>query len=313
MPRPPRHKSDESTFYHLMNRVAGDPHYFPFDEPLVAEKFWDLFEFYLRLYFCRLASFQLMGNHYHSVVHFEQFRRLDRDALQQKARWRFGRRWHVKTRRWSDAQWRQFNEDLFDVSCLMRHVNGEFAKWFNRHSGRRGHFWADRFKSTELLDAQAVVNTILYNELNAIRAGRVQRPEQDRRGSAYWRWAGKKTDLLIPLKQLFETETEPEAYTTYRALLYHSGAVADRDNQAVISDWILRSEQRRGFARPGLFRRQLRVFSDGVALGGRSQVSRLLQKYRDTGLYRRRRHPIPQLDGLMFSLREQRSHAFLPG
>lgn len=313
MARSARHKSQDSTFYHLLNRVAGSPKFFPFHRRAAARKFLALFEFYLRLYFCRLASFQLMGNHYHSVVYFERFRRLERRQLEQRARWRFGLRWKLKTRHWSVSQWEQFNRDLFDVSKFMQHVNGEFSKWFNHRYGRRGHFWADRFKNPELLDRRSLQSTILYTELNAVRAGLVKRPEDYRMGSAYWRWAGKKSNLLMPLEQLFAGGCAEDAFTGYRRLLYHYGAVRAKGNQAVIDARLLQQEAERGFARPGLYRRRLRFFSDGVALGSHQQVSRLLASYRRRGLYRRRKNPIPQLGGPLYSLREQRSHAFAPG
>jgi len=296
-----------------LNRVAGHPRYFPFHRRRVARKFLSLFEFYLRLYFCRLASFQLMGNHYHAVVHFEQFHPLDRCELQRRARLRFGRRWQLKTRHWSPAQWLQFNRDLFDVSRFMQHVNGEFAKWFNQHSHRRGPFWADRFKNPELLDPESLQTTLLYSELNALRAGLVQRPEDYRMGSAHWRWTHQKSDLLIPLQELFPAQTPQDAFHSYRTLLYHYGAVAPRENQAVIPPSLLRSEEMRRFAPPGLLRRRLRFFTDGIALGNYRQVHRLLDSYRHQGFYKKRKHPIPQLGGLLFSLREQRSHAFSPG
>ncbi len=313
MPRTARYKSRDAAFYHLYDRVAGDPKYFPFRERSVARKFVAMFEHFVRLYCCRLASFELMGNHYHSVVHFEQFRKLDGKELRRRARLRFGRRWKLKTRRWDDSGWEEFNRNLFNVSRFMQHVNGEFSKWFNRRSKRRGPFWAGRFKSPILLDPEAVRDVILYNELNATRAGVVQRPEDYRWGSAYWRWANKKADLLIPLEELFPAEGGQDAFTTYRAMLYHRGAVATKDNQAVIPDWVLRREEKRGFAKPGVFSRRLRFFTDGVAIGSQRQVSRVLEQYRKQGIYTRRKNPIPQLAGALFTLREQRSHAFSPG
>lgn len=313
MPRTARYKSQDAAFYHLYDRVAGGPKYFPFKRRIVARKFISLFEHFVRLYCCRLASLELMDNHYHSVVYFEQFRKLDREELHRRARLRFGRRWKLKTRHWDDSRWEEFNRNLFDVSRFMQHVNGEFSKWFNRRSKRRGPFWAGRFKSPILLDPETVRDTILYNELNATRAGVVQRPEDYRRGSAYWRWAGKKTDLLIPLEELFPAEVGQDSFSTYRAMLYHRGAVATKDNQAVIPEQILRREQKRGFGRPGAFSRRLRFFTDGVAIGGHTQVAQVLEHYRNQEIYTRRKNPIPQLAGALFTLREQRSHAFSPG
>jgi hypothetical protein len=312
MPRLARQKSETDTFYHLFNRVAGNPKYFPFAKRRNASRFLALFEFYIRLYFCRMASFQLMGNHYHSIVHFESFRKLSRDELEQRARLRFGRFWRLRTKGWNCSRWARFNQDLFDVSCFMHHVNGEFAKWFNKRHGLRGPFWADRFKNPELLDLEALQTAILYNELNAVRAGLVKRPEDSKWGSAYWRWAGRKTDLLIPLEELFPAEGGLDSYHTYRALLYHRGAVPTKEGQAAIPEEVLRREEERGFVRPGILRNRLRFFTDGLAIGGFEPVQILVNKYREKGLYTRRRNPIPQL-GLLFSLREQRSHALTSG
>jgi hypothetical protein len=295
-----------------MNRVAGDPTDYPLGIRRNARRFVSLFEYYLRLYFCQTASFKLMGNHYHAVLYFECFRRLSREELEERARLRFGRLWRVKTQSWSTARWQRFNQELFDVSCFMHHVNGEFAKWYNRRYHRRGPFWADRFKNPQLLDAEAVRSVILYTELNAVRAGLVKRPEDHRWGSAYWRWANKKSDLLIPLEELFAAEGEMDSYQVYRALLYHRGAVASKERQGVIPEALLRREEERGFGPAGMFRRRLRFLSDGLAIGAQQRVRAVLERFREAGVYRRRKHPIPQLGGALYSLREQRSHAFSP-
>ena len=311
MPRTARQKSSDSAFYHLLNRVAGEATDFPLQRPRVARRFLALLEFYLRLYCCRLASFQLLGNHYHAVVHFPAFRRLDPQQLQQRARLRFGRLWRLKTQHWKPHDWLRFNQNLFDVSCFMQHLNGEFAKWYNRHYHRRGHFWAERFKNPELLDRTALQRAILYCELNALRAGLVKRPEDYKWGSAYWRWRGKKSDLLIPLEELFEAAPQQTPFSTYRRLLYHSGAIASSPHQAALTQSIQQQEIQPESA-PGLLLKRYRCFSDGLALGTYAAVLKRLQQYRQKGLYQRRRHPIAQLRGSLFSLREQRSHAFSP-
>ena len=141
------------------------------------------------------------------------------------------------------------------------------------------------------------------------RAGLVKRPEQWKWGSARWRLYGKEHDL-IPLEELFSPEPGTDLYSSYRALLYYRGAVPTRENQAAIPRWILQQEQRRGFTRVGAFRRRLRFLTDGLAVGPADKVAKLLETYRKQGRYRRRRHPIPQLDGALYSLREQRSNAF---
>jgi hypothetical protein len=310
MPRRARLKSQEAAFYHVLNRVAGEPTDYPFQQSCNARRFISLFEFYLRLYFCRMASFELMGNHYHSVLYFECFRKLSREELETRARLRFGQRWRLKTQNWNSTRWQQFNRDLFDVSCFMHHVNGEFAKWFNKRNHRRGPFWADRFKNPQLLDSEAVRTVILYTELNAVRAGLVKRPEDHRWGSAYWRWANKKRELMIPLEELFPAEHGLDSFQVYRALLYYRGAVAKKENQYVIPQALRQREEERGFHRAGIFRRRFRFLTDGIAIGGEQPVRVLLEQFREKGFYRRRKNPIQQMGGILHSLREQRSHAF---
>lgn len=310
MARTARHKSKEAAFYHLTNRVTGEPDWFPFEDPQASRKLLDMMLFYVDVYRCRLAAFQIMGNHYHFIVHFEKPRPLSRDELKASAQKLYGERTEANTADWTDAQWETFNQRLFDVSKLMANVNGFYAQWYNREFGRRGHLWGDRFKNPELLGLEAVQDAVLYVELNAVRAGLVQRPEDWKWGSARWRLTGEDQEL-IPLEELFPPVPGTDVYRGYRARLYYRGAVPTRDNQAAIPRWILQQEQRRGFARPGAFRRRLRFMTDGLAIGPAEKVAQLLETFRKQSRYRRRRHPIPQLGGVLFTLREQRSHALI--
>ncbi len=50
-------------------------------------------------------------------------------------------------------------------------------EWFNQRFERRGHFWGGRFGSNLLADTDAVMDTMIYVELNAVRAGLVDSPE----------------------------------------------------------------------------------------------------------------------------------------
>ena len=308
MARVARHKSPEAAVYHLTNRVAGWTDWFPFENRQACRKLLNMMLFYVNVYRCRLAAFQIMGNHFHFIVHFEKPRQLSRQQLKASARQLYGRQAKLKTALWTDSQWEAFNQRLFDVSKLMANLDGQYAKWFNRRFARRGHFWGDRFKNPELLGRRALQDAILYVELNAVRAGLVNRPEQWKWGSARWRLTGKD-HRLIPLSELFPSDPRADLYSSYRARLYYRGAVATRDNHAAIPSWIVNQEERRGFTRPGGFRQRLRFLTDGLAVGSAPKVARLLETYRQQGRYRRRRHPIPQLGGSLFSLREQRSHA----
>ena len=110
MARTARHKSTEAAFYHLTIRVAGSTDWYPFEDRQARGKLLDMMLFYVNVYRCRLAAFQIMGNHFHFIVHFEKPRRLSREELKESARKLYGRKAEVTTNCWTDAQWKVFTE-----------------------------------------------------------------------------------------------------------------------------------------------------------------------------------------------------------
>jgi hypothetical protein len=190
----------------------------------------------------------------------------------------------------------------------MQQINGRYATWFNRKYDRRGPLWSDRFKNPELLDLNAVQECLLYIELNSLRAGLVKHPENWKFGSARLRWK-KKDRNLMPLDRIFPEVDPKEVYSYYRYRLFNRGAVATQEGQARISPEILEREARSEFKRSGQYTERLRFFTDGLAVGCREKVGELLNQFRQRNDCRRRKNPISHLDGLIFTLREQRSNS----
>ena len=293
-----------------MTRVAGSPKFFPLQSSLARRQLTETIRFYVGAYRCRMFAFEVLDNHYHLIVHFEKFRELTHPQLEQEAAGLYGKRWKTKTKDWDGPRWLYFNRRLFDVSALMQHINGEYAKWFNREHGRRGHLWAGRFKNPELIGLHAIQECLLYVELNALRDRLVEQPEQWEAGSAYWRAKGQGASFLAPLHELFPATSQYTSFEIYRARLYSRGGVVAGENSAeALRDLTCQGQE--GLVRPGLFRSRIRFFTDGVVIGSRAAVSDSIDRFRRQGHYRRRRHPISQLEGQLFTLREQRSHAFL--
>jgi len=290
-----RHKSPQATFYHLITRVAGSPKDYPLQDPEAGRKLIELIDCYVQAYCCVLVSFAILGSHYHLILWMERFRPLSRPELRRRAGLLWGAKAELKTAAWTDQDWDRFNRKLFDLSALMQHLNGEYAKWYNRRYDRRGHFWADRFKNPELLDLQALQDCLLYIETNPTRAHLVERPEQWRASSAWLRFQGQDQHLM-PIAAIFADLPAPQAFATYRQRL-EIRRQEDQDPARAASPASAWLQQRHRF------------FSDGLAIGSQARVARVLEQYQQQGLYLRRKHPIPQLSGQLYSLREQRSHA----
>ena len=163
-----------SAWYHCYARVNGPLGTFPLEPSASHRKLLEIIRHYVGGYGCQLAGFSIMGNHYHAVVHFEAFRRLSQEELEERARYFYPK--PEQTAHWIQPHWKRFNRRLFDVSELMRNIQMGYAKWHNRRFHRRGSFWEGRLKSTLLIDLDAIQECLLYVELNPVRAALVQRP-----------------------------------------------------------------------------------------------------------------------------------------
>ncbi len=244
-----------------------------------------------------------MGNHYHLLLWMETQRSMSREELKKRASILYN---DVLLDGWLKSNWERFEERIFDVSELMRSLQSSIARWFNHTFGRRGRFWADRFKSTVFDDIKDAMDCLLYIELNAVRAGLVERPEAYEGCSLYYRDL-KKDKWLMPLKELSQTLKQRSVLADFKARVYYRGAVPSKPNQRPIPEWIIKEEEARGFKSQGVFRKRLRHFVDGVVIGNKEFVLQQIEMLREQGRYRRRKHPIEQMGGIYISLKAQRS------
>ncbi len=310
MPRIGRLKpTGADAWYHLYGRVTAYKGEYPLLEAVPMRRLIDTIRHYSAIYFCEVAAFSVMGNHYHLVVKLDRLRPVDRRELRARTRLMYPS--EASQRRvdlWGDDDWEHYRRRLFDLSEYMRSIQSAFARWYNRSYQRRGRFWADRFKSVCLGDMQAVLDCMLYVDLNPVRAGLVVRPEEWQGSSIALRELGHD-GWLAPLCGFLAQPTRDKALVEYRQRLYYRGSVPTKEGQRAISQEVLEQEIARGFSTQGLYRKRLRYFVDGLAVGSESFIREQLARLRDTGQYLRRRHPIPQLGGIHLSLREQRSTA----
>ncbi|HHQ48429.1 MAG TPA: hypothetical protein ENK19_06040, partial [Acidobacteria bacterium] len=166
-------------WYHVHSHISGHRGSFPLSEKAVTRRLVGLIEHFTSIYFCEVAALCVMGNHYHLVVRFVAPRPVRREELEARARVMYpGKRYDMATGGWTDDDWERYRRRLFDLSEYMRNVQAGFARWYNDSFDRRGKLWADRFKSVVLGDMQAVLDCMLYVDLNPVRAGLVERPEE---------------------------------------------------------------------------------------------------------------------------------------
>ena len=131
-----------------------------------------------------LCAYALMSNHYHLVLRLRPERVAEWSDEEVITRWTrlFSEPSLISRYRKGDAMtcdersrvcatletWR---ERLGDLSWYMRCLNEYIARRANAEEGVTGHFWEARFKSQALLDTAALLQAMVYVDLNPVRAG----------------------------------------------------------------------------------------------------------------------------------------------
>ena len=110
-------------------------------------------------------------------------------------------------------------QDADSLAKLMQWLGRVYVPWFNRKYGRTGSLWEGRFR-TSVVDSEAyLLICSRYIELNPVRAGLVNQP-QDYPWSSYMHHVGLKIDPFITEHALFWAlgNTPSERDAAYKAL-----------------------------------------------------------------------------------------------
>ena len=136
-----------------------------------------------------LCAYALMSNHYHLVVRIDSARAeawSDQEVVERwtsvysRPKWarRFleGETLTPEEEAIRDERVPLWRTRLSDLSWFMGRLNEWFARRANKEDGCKGHFWEARFHSQALLDEAALLTSMVYVDLNPIRAGVAQTP-----------------------------------------------------------------------------------------------------------------------------------------
>jgi REP element-mobilizing transposase RayT len=222
-----------------------------------------------------ICAYAVMANHYHLVLRVD--RRLAEAWSQEEviAQWKklyrlpqlVHRYQRGETTRAEAAEaerlittWRH---RLTDISWFMRSLNEHLARRANEEDGCSGRFWEGRFKSQALLDEAAVLTCMSYVDLNPLRAGIADTPEQadftsiQQRIRQYRRKnkpsvSSKAESQPIPLMPLAKQKADRHenaigfTLTDYLALIDWAGRAIREDKRGAIPEQAPRILQRIG-------------------------------------------------------------------
>jgi len=334
---PPSHPR---AYYHCLSRVVNRDFVFG---PTEREQFVR----YLREYeaFCgvRVLTFCILSNHFHLLVEVpakptqplsaeELLVRLE--ALSSTALSSATARQHIERfRQTQDTQGeREFIErvcaSMWDVSGFLQRLKQRFTQWFNRHHGRKGTLWEERFKSVLVEGAGDPLATVAaYIDLNAVRAGMVEDPKE-------YRWcgygaaaagqkqaqAGLRVVMAAGQRIAEDQESVEEALAGYRQWLFGQGE--QREGLTETGEPL-----RKGFSREAVLavlaargrlgvrdyvRLRVRYFADGAVLGTQGFVDGIFSELRER-FGAKRTSGARRMEGLepeLFTLRQLRQQVF---
>ena len=121
----------------------------------------------------------------------------------------------------------------FDFSTFMKKLNLAYFHHYRREYGWVGHFWQDRFKSQAIGKDAHFIQCGKYIELNPVRAGIVENPDEYQY-SSYAYYAQGKTSPPITTDFIYEEigHTTDEKQERYRKLVIDQ-VIEDSYNRAI--------------------------------------------------------------------------------
>lgn len=272
----------EPAVYHVMSRTALDGFVLGDVE---KEYLLKLIKRLSSVYFAEVLGFCIMGNHFHLLVKMH----LEEDYSDEEMKRRY-ESYYGKGKEPGQGQIPALKRKWSSLSEYVKEIKQTFSRFYNKTHRRKGFFWSDRFKSVIVENGETLINCLAYVDLNPVRAGLVERPEDYRWNSiGYHIQTGNKGEFLsldFGLKE-FAVKTADERLRYYQQFVYEKGRISEAKGQR-LKEKIDR------------FRNRTRYFTDSGIIGSKSFVSRLYADFKDhfSSKHEKKPKPIGGLGGI---------------
>ena len=295
---------NQTAVYHVISRTALAG--FPL-EAFEKDFLLNLIKRMFGLFFTEVYGFALMGNHFHLLVKMIPEDRFTDEEVKKRLVHYYGE----KKAPADDGQLPMIRQKLASLSEFVREIKVNFARFYNKRHGRRGYFWGDRFKSAIVERGETLINCLAYIDLNPVRAGIVDKPEDYRWNSLGYHLQANNEDGFLStdfgLKQ-FNVKSENERVRLYREYVYETGAIipSTKPYTKAIDSKTVTKERKRNFeiSRADRFLYRTRYFTDSGIIGSREFVAGTYRQFKHLfqSRHEKRPKPVKGLDGV-FSLK----------
>lgn len=285
--------------YHVMSHTALDG--FPIGE---SEKKYlhDLVEHYSSIYFCEIIGLTIMGNHFHMIVRMQPEKKYINAEVEDRFKRCYGEDAQI-----TPEQIGKFRRRWEDLSKFVGEIKQRFSLYYNKKHGRKGFFWRERYKSVIVENGWTLVHCLAYVDLNPVRAGLVERPEDYPWCSlGYHMQTGNAGNFLSTDFGLAEWDVpEVDRLQAYRKYLYETGAL-ESPKGARISDDIMDKERKRDFkiSMGAQLMQKCNSLTNGGVIGSSEFVQEMGRRLQIGTSTAHSPRPVDGFDG-MFSMKRQ--------
>ena len=195
----------EESCYHCISRCVRRAYLYGQDsysgKNYDHRKDWirDRLQFLVTVFCIEVLACALMDNHLHLLI------RTQPEFLQSLSDWDIARLWltlyppphgeateeEIRVLVQNGKRMAHLRERLGSVSWFMKSLNEFIARKANREDECKGRFWEGRFRCQRMDSESALLGCAVYIDLNPVRAGKAQTPEESTFTSAY-----ERIDLL---------------------------------------------------------------------------------------------------------------------
>ena len=205
--------ADETPYYHVSSRcvrrafLCGVDHYS--GRSYEHRRVWieQRARVLASVFSIELCAYAVMSNNYHLVLNLTPDEATEWSDDEVLKRWTVLYRGTLLVQRYCDGESllevelqalrstaAVYRRRLADLSWFMKCLNEPIARRANREDSCTGHFWESRFYSQALRSERALLAAMAYVDLNPVRAGMTERPEDAEFTSLAARLRGKDAD-----------------------------------------------------------------------------------------------------------------------
>ncbi len=221
----------EKTAYHFMSRAALGG--FPFGD-VEKDELVKIIKKFSKFFFVDVFGYCVMCNHFHILAQVTPGQYFTDEEIRRRCKVHYGKDLIL-----SDDKIVYYREKLSNPSNYMKEIKQSFSYYYNKRHNRRGTLWGERFKSVIVEKGETLINCLAYIDLNPLRAGVVELPEEYRWNSIGYHIQTKNKDDFLSFdfgltnsglgsQEDFDpagTKSKDEKLRRYRKYLYGAGAL----------------------------------------------------------------------------------------